>query len=124
MSIARAGVAIVLAAHVRLMDIEHIMEGRMTMIRVKVNGVKLAIYSCYCPTEEHSTSSKENFYRTLQRAMLQMRKEHPSYKIIVAGDFNAIVGQDCNHDTWRGPGPYHGTARNSLKLPSATSSIS
>ena len=87
MSIAQAGVAIVLAPHVRLMDIEHIMEGRMTIIRVKVNGVKLAIYSCYCPTEEHSTSSKENLYRTLQRAMLQMRKEHPSYKIIVAGDF-------------------------------------
>ena len=119
MSIARAGVAIVLAAHVRLMDIEHIMEGRMTMIRVKVNGVKLAMCSCYSPTEEHSTSSKENFYRTLQRAMLQMRKEHPSYKIIVAGDFNATIGQDCNHDTWRGPGPYHDedpTSFNGTKL--------
>ena len=99
MSIARAGVAIVMAPHVRLMDVEHIMEGRITMIRVKVHGVKLAIYSCYSPTEEYSTSSKETFHRTLQRAMLQMRKEHPSYKIIVAGDFNATIGQDCNHDT-------------------------
>ena len=119
MSIARAGVAIVMAPHVRLMDVEHIMEGRITMIRVKVHGVKLAIYSCYSPTEEYSTSSKETFHRTLQRAMLQMRKEHPSYKIIVAGDFNATIGQDCNHDTWKGVGPYHDedpTSFNGTKL--------
>ena len=36
MSIARVGVAIVFAPHVRLMDTEHLMEGRMIMIRVKV----------------------------------------------------------------------------------------
>ena len=112
MSIARAGVAIVMAPHVRLMDVEHIMEGRITMIRVKVHWVKLAIYSCYSPTEEYSTSSKETFHRTLQRAMLQMRKEHPSYKII--GKVLAPTMMKI---------PLASMARNSLKLLSATSSI-
>ena len=119
MSIARAGVAIVMAPHIRLMDIEHIMEGRMTMVRVKANGVKLVIYSCYCPTEEHSTSSKETFYRTLHRAIQKMRKEHPSYTIIAAGDFNTTIGQGCNHETWIGVGPYHDedpTSFNGTKL--------
>ena len=49
---------------------------------------------CDCPPEEHSTSSKETFYRTLHRAIQKMRKEHPSYKIIAAGDFNPTFGQD------------------------------
>ena len=120
MSIARAGVAIVMAPHIRLVDIEHIMEGKMTMVRVKANGVKLVMYSCYCPTEEHSTSSKETFYRTLHRAIQKTRKEHPSYKIIAAGDFNATIGQDCNHETWIGVGPYHDedpTSFNGKKTP-------
>ena len=51
------------------------MEGRMTIVRVKANGVRLVIYSCYCPTEEHSTSSKETFCRTLHRAIQKTRKE-------------------------------------------------
>ena len=119
MNIARAGVAIVMAPHIRLMAIEHIMEGKMTMVRGKVNWVKLVIYSCYCPTEEHSTSSKETFYRTLHRAIQKTRKEHPSYKIIAAGYFNTTIGQDCNHESWREVGPYHDedpTSFNGIKL--------
>ena len=91
-NIARAGVAIVMAPHIRLIYIEHIMEGKMTMVRGKVNGVRLVIYSCYCPTEEHSNSSKETFYRTPHRAIQKTKKEHTSYKIIAAGDFNATIG--------------------------------
>ena len=108
-----------MAPRIRLMAIEHIMEGKVTMVRGKVNGVKLVIYSCYCPTEEHSTSSKETFYRTLHSAIQKTRKEHPSYKIIAAGDFNATIGQDCNHESWRGVGLYHDedpTSFNGIKL--------
>ena len=89
------------------------------MVRVKVNGVRLAIYSCYCPTEVHATSTKEIFYRTLNKAIQKMKKNHPSYKIIAAGDFNATSGHDCDHDSWKGVGPYHDhnpTSFNGTKL--------
>lgn len=62
MKVAQAGVAIVLAPHIILLDVQHIKEGRLTMARVKVNRVKLTVYSCYCPTEEHATSTKEKFF--------------------------------------------------------------
>lgn len=35
---ARAGVAMVLAPHVRLLDVNHVVEGWMTTIRVTVHG--------------------------------------------------------------------------------------
>ena len=40
MKIARAGVTVVLAPHVILVDVQHVIEGRLTMVRVKENGVK------------------------------------------------------------------------------------
>ena len=99
MQTTQAGVAVVLAPHVILLDIKHIIAGRLTMVRVKVNGVKLAICSCYCPTEEHATK-KQAFYRKLNKVIQDMRKDQPSFKIITAGDFNATIG----HDNWKSIG--------------------
>ena len=110
MGTARAGVAVVLAPHVQLVDVDHVMEGRITLVRVKVNGIKLGIYSCYCPTEDHSDTTKESFYRTLNKSIQKLKKDHPSYKVIVAGDFNATIGQDCNHESWMGVGSFNDDA--------------
>lgn len=107
MQTARAGVAVVLAPHGILLDIQHIIEGRLTVTKVKVKGIKLAIYSCYCPTEEHADSTKETFYQTLSKAIQKMKKDHSSYKVIAAGDFNATIGHDYDPSTWKCLGPYH-----------------
>ena len=59
LKVARAGVAVVLAPHVTLVDVQHILVGRLIIVRVKVNGIKLAIYSCLssiCPTTGVGTS--------------------------------------------------------------------
>lgn len=101
---AQAGVAVALAPHVKLLDTQHIIEGRLTIVRVKVHGVKLAIYSCYCPTEEYATGTKETFYRKLNSAIHEMKKRHSSFKIIVASDFNATIGHDCEPQNWKSIG--------------------
>lgn len=54
MKTARAGVAVALAPHVILLDVNHVIEGRLTMMRVKIYGIKLSIFSSYCPTEQYA----------------------------------------------------------------------
>ena len=48
-----------------------------------------------------------------------MKKTHPSFKIIVAGDFNATIGYDCEPENWKSIGPHHDenpTSFNGTKL--------
>lgn len=58
---AKAGTAVVLAPQVMLLDVNHITEGRITMMQRKVHGMKLTIFTCYYPTEEYSNFSKKSF---------------------------------------------------------------
>lgn len=119
MKTAKAGVAIVLAPHVRLLDVNHVVEGRMTMVRVTVCGVKLSIINCYCPTEQYAESTKQSFYQTLQKIVHKCKNEHPSFKVIVTGDFNATIGHDCDMNRWRSVGPFNDnnpTSFNGLRL--------
>ena len=93
---AQAGVAIVLAPHVRLDDIMDIEQGRIIGARVRIKGLKLSVFSCYAPTDTKSYSDqiKNTFYNTLRKAVTSVKNEHPSYKLVIGGDFNATVGND------------------------------
>ena len=118
---AQAGVAIVLAPHVVLEDTIFVKEGRIIGVRVIVNGIKLSIFSCYSPTDtkQYSDSTKDLFYSTLLKATKSIKSEHPSFKLIVGGDFNATVGKDCEPEKWPCVGNNHDpdpTSDNGLRL--------
>ena len=44
--------------------------------------------------------TKDAFYSTLSKAIKTIMLDHPSFKLIVGGDFNATVGRDCERDKW------------------------
>lgn len=114
-----AGVAIVIAPHVRLFDIEYIMEGRIMLARISVHGVKLTVVSCYWSTEEHANSTKEAFYNTLSKALKSAKHSHPAFKLVVCGDFNATIGNDCQSSNWDYAGRFNDdepTSFNGIKL--------
>ena len=93
---AQAGAAIVLAPHVILDDIMDIELGRIIGARVRIRGLKLSVFSCYAPTDTKSYSDqiKNNFYHTLRKSVSSVKKDHPSYKLVIGGDFNATIGND------------------------------
>ena len=118
---AQAGVAIVCAPHVTVEDEIFVQEGRIVGARVIVNGTKLSIFSCYSPTDTkvYSDTTKDAFYSTLSKAIKTIKLEHPSFKLIVGGDFNATVGRDCEPDKWAFVGNNHdpdSTSENGLRL--------
>ena len=106
---AQAGVAIALAPHVKLEDIIHVEAGRIIGARVIINGIKLSIFSCYSPTDtkSYSEQTKDAFYRTLGKATSTVKSEHPSFKLVVGGDFNATIGNDCELGQWECVGDNH-----------------
>ena len=93
---AQAGVGIVLAPHVCLEDILDVEQGRILGARVNIHGLKLSIFCCYAPTDtkSYSDQTKDAFYNTLRKATSNVKKDHPSYKLVVGGDFNATIGTD------------------------------
>ena len=99
---AQAGVAIVLAPHVKLEDVIYVKAGRIVGVRVIVSGIKLSIFSCYSPTDtkSYSEQTKDEFYSSLLKATKSVKSDHPSFKLIVGGDFNATIGKDCEPDQW------------------------
>ena len=52
----QGGVAIILCPEAQIDDIEVILEGRILLARVKINGVKLSALSVYSPTDVYSDS--------------------------------------------------------------------
>lgn len=81
--------------------------------------LKLFIINCYCPTEQYAESTKQSFYQSLQKLIHKYKNEHPSFKIIVAGDFNATIGNDCDANRWLSVGPFNDnnpTSFNGLRL--------
>ena len=97
---AQAGVGIALAPHVKLEDVMHVEAGRILGVRVLVNGIKLSIFCCYapCDTKSYSDTTKDAFYKILGAATTKAKADHPSFKLIVGGDFNATIGNDCDPD--------------------------
>lgn len=118
MKTARAGVAVAIAPHVILLDVNHVIEERLTMVQMKVHGVKLSIFNCYCLTEQYAESTKQTFYQTLPKK-IHVKKDNPSFKVIVASDFNATIGMDCEPSKWQSIGQFHdpeSTSFNGVRL--------
>ena len=88
---AQAGVAIVIAPHVELVECHNHLAGRIMSARIIVHGLHLAITNVYSPTDVSSESSKNSFYSEVCKA-LAVLKPHNKFKSIVLGDFNATIG--------------------------------
>ena len=90
-----SGVAIALAPHVKFIDVEHHLEGRIMSFRVIIRGIRLTVFSCYAPHEGYAESSNDAFHNSFAKALVSTKKAHPSFKLLVCGDFNATIGTDC-----------------------------
>ena len=94
------GVSIILAPHVKLLDIFYI-SPRILKLHIKVHGINFAIVNCYSPTEQSKDSMKDTFYKDLQKCL----DDIPSiYKPILGGDFNATIGNN-SYGSWNCLGP-------------------
>ena len=103
----QAGVAIFIAPHVKVFDVVHGLEGRISAVRCKIYGVRMTIVNCYAPTESYAASTKDMFYAELVKMVQTLAKSHPSFKLVVCGDFNASIGDDCDHGAYRSLGRVH-----------------
>ena len=93
---ASAGVGISLSPNVKLVDITKILDGRILLERVILHHIKISAICAYSPTETYAESSKQSFYGTLLKAIMQVKKDHPSFKIVIGADMNATIGNDSN----------------------------
>ena len=95
-----AGVAFILAPHVKLIGTHFHYTARILSVRVIIHGLCLSLTCCYAPTDTSSESSKTIFYRELRKASDEMLKFN-RYKSIFLGDFNATIGMDSkNSGAW------------------------
>ena len=95
-----AGVAFILAPHVKLVDTHYHYAARILSVRVIVHGLYLSLTCCYSPTETGTESSKTIFYRELRKANEELLK-YNRFKSVFLGDFNATVGMDSkNSGAW------------------------
>ena len=101
---ASAGVGIALSPEVELVDVDNIFEGRILLTRIILNGIKISAISAYAPTETYADSTKENFFNVLHKAVKKVKKEHPSFKILIGADMNATIGTD-SFGSWSHLGP-------------------
>ncbi len=93
---ASAGVGIALSPNVKLVDITDILEGRILLVRLILRHIKISAICAYSPTEMYAESSKQSFYATLRKAIVQVKKDHPDFKIVIGADMNATIGNDSN----------------------------
>ena len=95
-----AGVAFILAPHVKLIGSHFHYNARILSVRVIIHGLCLSLTCCYAPTDTSSESSKTIFYRELRKANEEMLKFN-RFKSIFLGDFNATIGMDSkNSGAW------------------------
>ena len=88
-----AGVAFILAPHVKLIESHVHYDARILSVRVIIYGLCLTLTCSYAPTDCSSESSKTLFYRELRKANSDMLKFN-RFKSINLGDFNATIGMD------------------------------
>ena len=88
-----AGVAFILAPHVKLIESHFHYDARILSVRVIIYGLCLTLTCSYAPTNCNTESSKTLFYRELRKANSNMLKFN-RFKSINLGDFNATIGMD------------------------------
>ena len=67
---------------------------RIISLRLPIQDNKFAtVLSVYAPTLQAETGLKEAFYRDLHNLLQQADSKD---KLLILGDFNARVGQDCS----------------------------
>ena len=72
---------------------------RLLQVRVKIGGFGISLIAEYAPTEVDESENSEKFYETLQSTIESIFKKDV---IIVAGDFNARVGQPTSRSSLHG----------------------
>ena len=72
---------------------------RLLQVRVKIGGFGISLIAAYAPTEVDESENSEKFYETLQSTIESLCKKDV---IIVAGDFNARVGQPTSRSSLHG----------------------
>ena len=90
---AEAGVAFILAPHVKLVESHVHYDARILSARVIIYGLCVTLTCSYAPTNCSTESSKTIFYRELRKANAEMLK-YNRFKSINLGDFNATIGSD------------------------------
>ena len=88
-----AGVALILAPRVKLIESHVHYDARILSVRVIIYGLCLTLTCSYAPTDCSPESSKTLFYRELRKANSDMLKFN-RFKSINLGDFNATIGMD------------------------------
>lgn len=98
----QAGVGVALAPHVTVVDVIYVEDGRIMCVCIIVNGIKLSVFYCYAPTDTKSYAEQQKiaFYQALTKAMKNVKKEHPGFKVIFGGDFNATIGKESKQN-WK-----------------------
>lgn len=107
---ANAGVGIALSPNVKILDISNILEGRILYARLILHGIKISSFCAYAPTENYAESSKQSFFNTLRKTIQDVKRKHPSFKILIGADMNATIGCDAN-GSWQ----YLGTNNDNLE---------
>jgi len=83
------GVGIVIKVDSSIEIVEIIpVDARIIVVDAIVRGCSLKIINCYAPTEDSTESSKNLFYRSLNKQLKSVKKKQ---KIICLGDFNATT---------------------------------
>ena len=88
-----AGVAFILAPHVKLVDTHVHYDARILSVRVIVYGLCVTLTCSYASTNCSSESAKSLFYSKLRKANSDMLKFN-RFKSINRGDYNATIGMD------------------------------
>ena len=94
---AYGGVGIALSPGTRVLDIDNAMNGRILLIRAKVSGIRLSLVSAYAPCEDKFESMKQLFYNNLRQTLKKVKKNYPSYKLLIGADMNATIGNESNN---------------------------
>ncbi|EYB93420.1 hypothetical protein Y032_0182g878 [Ancylostoma ceylanicum] len=87
-----------------LVDSHEFISPRLAILRLRTKEQgTISIINGYAPTSAATDEEREGFYQLLEETV----REEKSYYKFVVGDFNAIVGTNCNGDWRLGP---HGCA--------------
>ena len=90
------GVAIVInARHAKHAEMEAVNEN-ICAVNLKMNGQRTCIIAVYMPHAGRCSEEQENVYTELSRLIKQSKRE--KRLIVLAGDFNAVVGKTCDTD--------------------------